>query len=123
MHPLAARVVKELAGDAARFAARQLTDKLALGSDLILTMTKAHRDSVLELAPRQLHNTFTLDEASRLASRSDATDLASLSSLRARLARDEVEDIFDPIGSSDGIFRSVGLQIHRLLPPIIELTC
>src|SRR6478735_2248705 len=70
-HPIqhdAALVLEKLGGEASNFAARQLTSRIALDADLILTMTKEHRDTVLDLAPNQLHRTFTVSEASRVAS-------------------------------------------------------
>ena len=59
----AAPVLKRLGGDPSGFAARQLTPKIAADADLILTMTRVHREVVLEAVPRQLHKTFTLSEA------------------------------------------------------------
>ena len=58
--------LRKLGGDPSNFTARQLTSKIASSADLVLTMTRPHRDSVLELAPRQLNRTFTLVEAARL---------------------------------------------------------
>jgi protein-tyrosine phosphatase len=66
VQPNAALVLEKLGGDASGFAARQLTSRIASDADLVLTMTRAHRDAVLELAPHRLHRTFTLREAARL---------------------------------------------------------
>jgi protein-tyrosine phosphatase len=123
-HPIhrdAALVLEKLGGDASNFAARQLTSTIASGADLVLTMTRAHRDTVLELAPRQLHNTFTLTEAARLASAYDARDIADLATLRPNLAAHEVSDVPDPIGRSAEFFAMVCAQIADLLPPVLEL--
>jgi protein-tyrosine phosphatase len=84
-------------------------------------MTKAHRDGVLELAPRLLRRTFTLTEAARLASEHHAQTVDDLAALRPGLATREVPDIADPIGQSTDIFAMVGAQIADLLPPILEL--
>ena len=84
-------------------------------------MSRAHRDTVLELAPRQLHKTFTLTEAARLASTGNARSVADLAALRPNLAAHEVSDIPDPIGQSAEFFAMVGAQIADLLPPILEL--
>ena len=67
IHKDAAVVLEKLRGDASSFAARQLTYKVASSADLIVTMTRDHRDIVLEAAPRQIQRTFTLTEAARLA--------------------------------------------------------
>jgi protein-tyrosine phosphatase len=57
-----------LGGDSSEFTARQLTAKIALSADLLVTMIREHRDAVLGLAPGQLHKTFTLarSESTRL---------------------------------------------------------
>jgi protein-tyrosine phosphatase len=123
-HPIhhdAALVLEKLGGDVSNFAARQLTSKIASDPDLVLTMTRAHRDTVLELAPHKLHSTFTLSEASQLAAESKARDIADLAALRPTLAAHQVADIPDPIGQSAEFFEMVGSQIADLLPPILEL--
>ena len=84
-------------------------------------MTRAHRDRVLELSPQQLHRTFTLNEAARLASTGNAQNVADLAALRPNLAAHELSDIPDPIGQSAEFFAMVGAQIADLLPPILEL--
>ncbi len=121
IHPDAARVLEELGGDVSNFAARQLTARIASDADLVLTMTKAHRDTVLELAPRQLHRTFTLSEASRLASEFNAQTVSDLAALRPQLAAHELSDVPDPIGRGAETYSMVGSQIADLLLPILEL--
>ena len=123
-HPIqrdAALVLEKLGGEASNFAARQLTSRIASDADLILTMTRAHRDAVLQLAPHRLHRTFTLSEAARLASEYNAQTVADLEALRPQLAAHELPDIPDPIGQSAEFFAMVGSQIADLLPPILEL--
>ena len=97
-HPIqhdAALVLEKLGGEVSNFAARQLTSRIASDADLVLTMTRAHRDTVLELAPRQLHRTFTLSEAARLASECNARNVADLAALRPHLAAHELSDVPD----------------------------
>ena len=123
-HPIhrdAAHVLQELGGEASNFTARQLTAKIASGADLVVTMTKAHRDAVLELAPNKLHKTFTLIEAARLIAECKAKTIKDLSNLRPQLAAGEVLDIDDPIGQDAEVFLRVGSQIAELLPPMLEL--
>jgi protein-tyrosine phosphatase len=110
-----------LGGEVSNFAARQLTSKIASDADLVLTMTRAHRDTVLELAPQQLHRTFMLTEAARLATEFSARSVAELAALRPHLASHEPLDITDPIGKSAAVFARVGAQIADLVTPIIEL--
>jgi protein-tyrosine phosphatase len=121
IHPEAARVIERLGGDPSDFAARQLTPRIAGDADLVITMTRAHRDAVLGMAPRQLRRTFTLSEAALLVSKLNAQNVADLASLRPHLPSTEVSDIPDPIGQGPEIFASVGAQIADLLPPVLEL--
>lgn len=123
-HPIqldAALVLEKLGGEASNFAARQLTSRIATEAELVLTMTRAQRDTVLELAPHQLHRTFTLSEAARLASDFDARHAADLAALRPQMAAHELPDIPDPIGQSAEFFAMVGSAIAELLPPILDL--
>ncbi|MCB9409830.1 low molecular weight phosphatase family protein [Mycolicibacterium sp.] len=120
VHPDAARVLEGLGGDAAGFAARQLTANIANDADLVIAMTKAHRDAVLELAPRQLHRTFTLTEAAQLVTEFDPADVKELATLRSRLRAEQSPDVPDPIGQDQEFFDQVGSQIAELVRPIIE---
>jgi protein-tyrosine phosphatase len=121
IHHEAAAVLENMGGQSTDFAARQLTFKIASKADLILTMTKAHRDAVLEVAPRQLRRTFTLGEAARLATNYDARNLADLSALRTQLGSHDSDDIPDPIGQDAEVFATVGALIAELVPPVLEL--
>lgn len=123
-HPIhrdAAVVLEALGGDPSNFAARQLNSRVASAADLILTMTMAQRGAALQLAPHQLHRTFTLSEASRLASDVNVRNLSDLAALRPRLAANQLSDVPDPIGQSSEFFATVGVQILDLLPPVLEL--
>ncbi|CAN1529839.1 Wzb Protein-tyrosine-phosphatase [Mycobacteriaceae bacterium] len=123
-HPIhrdAAHVLEQMGAHTSDFAARQLTQKIALKADLIIAMTREHRDIVLETAPRQLPRTFTLMETARLTSEFGARTISDLAALRPRLAANELLDIPDPIGQSPEVFAAVGAQIASLLPPIMEL--
>jgi protein-tyrosine phosphatase len=121
IQPYAARVLEELGGDASNFAARQLTPAIAADADLVLTMTRAHRDDVLKLAPHQLHRTFTLREAARLASECNARNVAELAGFRPQFSANAPLDIPDPIGQDDVFFATVGADIADLLPPVLEV--
>jgi protein-tyrosine phosphatase len=121
VQPNAALVLEKLGGDASGFAARQLTARIASDADLVLTMTRAHRDAVLELAPHRLHRTFTLREAARLVSECHARNVDDLAALRPQLVVDETSDIPDPIGQSAEYYSTIGSQIADLVPLILEL--
>ena len=120
MHPEAARVLVELGGDPSGFIARQLTARQLTEADLVLTMTREHRDAVLELAPRRLHQTFTLTEAAALITGFSPKDVAGLAGLRPHLRADQVLDVTDPIGQSPAVFEQVGSQIAALMAPVVE---
>jgi len=120
VHPDAARVLEGLGGDPGGFAARQLTAKIAADADLVIAMTKAHRDAVLELSPRQLHRTFTLTEASCLVTEFRPADVNELAALRPRLRADQSPDVPDPIGQDQEFFDQIGSQIAELVRPIVE---
>jgi protein-tyrosine phosphatase len=123
-HPIqheAARIIEKLGGDVSDFAARHLSARIASKADVIITMTRAHRDVVLELAPRKLHSTFTLSEAAHLVTDCEATSVAELSARRPQLAEHVIVDITDPIGQSAEVLATVGSEIAALLPPVLEL--
>lgn len=72
-----ARLVTAAGADAHGFAARQLTADMVRESDLVLTMTRAHRAAVVELAPAAVRRTFALRELARLADAAVAADASS----------------------------------------------
>lgn len=121
MHPEAARVLETLGGDPSGFAARQLTPRIAADADLVLTMAAAHRDAVLELAPRQLRKTFTLSEAATLIAAYEPASVAELAALRPRSAAHQVTDVADPIGRDAAFFAATGAHISKLMQPILTL--
>lgn len=121
MHNDAELVLQSLGGSASNFAARQLSQRIAAQADLILTMTRAHRDWVLEMTPNKLNTTFTLCEASRLAVEYGAKTFAELPALRSQLVAGSYLDIEDPIGKSAEIFTAVGTQIADVLPAVMGM--
>lgn len=121
IHHESALIIEQLGADPSDFAARQLTPRIASSADLVITMTKAHRDTVLEMAPTQLRRTFTLGEAACLVTEGNAQSLEHLAELRPRWASKRATDLTDPIGRSSEVYAQVGAQIALLLPPIIEL--
>lgn len=121
IHADAALVLQQLGGDPTGFAARQLTAKVVSDADLILTMTMAHRDRVLELSPHKLARTFTLGEAYTLTTQFHAQTISDLAGLRPRLTDSGRLDVLDPIGQDSKVFESIGTQIAELLVPIVKL--
>lgn len=121
MHPESAIVLEGLGGEASGFAARQLTSRIAASADLVLAMTRAHRDEVLELAPRKLRQTFVLSEAARLAAAFDLRDISELAGFRSQLKATDISDVPDPIGQNRESYELVGSQIAASLKPVLEL--
>jgi protein-tyrosine phosphatase len=121
IQPHAANVLEKLGGHASNFAARQLTWAIAGDADLVLTMTRPHRDYVLKLAPQRLHRIFTLGEAAHLASECNARNIEDLAAFRPRLPAHGGPDVPDPIDHDQAFFAMVGAQIADLLPPVLEL--
>lgn len=121
IHQEAADVLENMGGVASDFAARQLTRRIVFDADLVLAMTKAHRDKVLELAPHKLSSTFALAEAAALASMGDNNrNIADLAALRPHVAAHDWSDVPDPIGQSRAVFEAVGSQIAELLTPVLD---
>lgn len=121
IHDKAAVVLQKLGGDPSGFAAQQLSEKLASKADLVLAMTRGHRDKILGVAPRLLKRTFTLAEAAAIASHPEAKTIGDLALLRPLTATQSLVDVPDPIGQDAEVFEAVGAQIAALLPPVVEL--
>ncbi|WBP97162.1 low molecular weight phosphatase family protein [Mycolicibacterium neoaurum] len=121
IHTEAKRVLLRLGGDGEEFAARQLNARLAASADLILTMTRAHRNTVLEVAPQCLKRTYTVVEAARLVTELNARSVADLANLRPHLSTNDVADIADPIGQQPEVFAEIGDEIAAALRPLLEL--
>ncbi|BBZ79556.1 protein-tyrosine-phosphatase [Mycolicibacterium anyangense] len=121
IHPESVRVIESRGGDASNFSARRLSKRIASGADLILTMSRAHSNAVLEAAPAQLRRTFTLPQAARLVTDHAPESITDLAALRPQVAADTWWDVTDPIGRSSDVFDTVGARIADLLPPILEL--
>ena len=66
MHPDSALVLRGYGAEPGDFQACQPDGRIAASADLVLTMTRAHRVEVLQVAPRALQRTFTLPEAAAL---------------------------------------------------------
>lgn len=129
MHPDSALVLEGLGGTAGDFRARQLMDGMITEADLVLTMTRAHRQDVLHRVPRALHRTFTLTEAAALlrllpvpAPEPCARGrrlVADLATARPQRHSGEDDDIQDPIGQPLEVHAEVGQVIADALLPLL----
>lgn len=120
IQPPMARLLEERGVDAGGFAARQVTKPMAASADLILTATRRHRATIVDLDPAAVRRTFTLREFARLAGAVDPGRLAQAAenpTAPARLAalvplaaagRQEVpadlDDIIDPFQRSEAVY-------------------
>lgn len=118
MEPHAARALLDLGGDPSGFVARRLTPPIASAGDLVLTMSRSHRDRILEMAPRQLHRTFTLVEAALLLEITGEPDPSHWSRVRNTIAAEDL-DVPDPIGLPMDVFVDVGALIAETLIPVL----
>lgn len=130
------------------FHARRVTERMLRDADLVLTMTRAHRATVVALAPATMKRVFALREfaalAARLSPSADAPEparlprhqravhngfAANLLALRdwASLNRDLVGhapadsfDVVDPYGLSAEVYRESFEQIDEALSMILR---
>lgn len=138
MDSSAGLVLTGLGGSAEGFRARQLLVEDIHPADLVLTMTRRQRASVLQLAPRMLSRTFTLREAAALLPAVDVGGIvvesdfthrgrrlvAALAQHRPARGMDRAgvgDDIADPIGRDLQIYQRVGDAIARALLPLLEV--
>jgi protein-tyrosine-phosphatase len=133
VHPDSALVLTGLGGNPAGFAARQLVDAMANRADLTLTLTRSHRQAVLNAAPRALPRTFTLREAADLMRIVDVAEphdsdsfpgrcralVKAMSTARSRRTTDAADDVADPIGRPLEFHEQVGEEIAGALLPVL----
>ncbi|SDF64200.1 arsenate reductase/protein-tyrosine-phosphatase family protein [Klenkia brasiliensis] len=135
MDPDAAVVLAGLGGDADGFGARAFLPWMAEQADLVLTLERGHRSTVLERAPRALRRTFTLREASAVLGLLRPTDLPTATDLDERgrhlvaaLARRRNDwrgssgatDITDPYRRPPEVHAQVGSDIAAALLPLLR---
>lgn len=134
MDKRSAAALESLGGDPAGFRARTIVRDMAIHADLVLTMTRKQRRTVLADAPRALRHTFTLPEAADLLRTADLrgiTDLpvhqragelaVRLNTARAYRMSLEADDVNDPIGHSSSVHKEVGTRIARKLRPLADV--
>lgn len=119
----AARQLVALGGDPAGLVGAQLGEKHTDAADLILTMTRRQRDSVVRRFPRAMRRTFTLAEFAALSQAAAASEPRAIveEAVRRRFSvklRD-IDDVPDPINASEEVHRAVATQIDRLVDTIV----
>ncbi|MGY1635515.1 hypothetical protein ACI78V_02535 [Geodermatophilus sp. SYSU D00742] len=133
MDPRSAAALAELGVDPRDFRSQRLTPELAASADMVLTMTRQHRRSTLELTPRGLRRTFTVREAADLLRSADLSGLdrmpleARTRELGIRLDAQRRwrvssgnDDIEDPIGRRLPVHQQVANTIAAALRPLTD---
>jgi len=135
-HAVSAPMVPLIAAagaDATGFAARQLTADMIREADLVIALTRAHRSEVVELVPSAVRRTFTLLEIARLVAHVDpqavhgagptpGARLRALPGLAAavrHVAGSGTDDVADPIGGSEAVYRA---SYDAMAPALSTLT-
>jgi protein-tyrosine-phosphatase len=133
MHPATALVLQGFGGDPSGFVARQLSNDMINGADLVLSLTSAHRSAVLQDVPGALSRTFTLSEAASLitslAPRTPPSGeglaergrslVQAMVAIRSRRLTSDV-DVPDPIGRSLEFHQEVAEVIAAALIPVLQ---
>lgn len=102
--PQAVLVMREQGIDLEQHRACQVTREMVRSADLVLTMTRHHKQYVLALEPTAKDKTWTLGE------------------MAVRTGKDTslVQDVDDPFGRSEDTYRTVRGQLQTLLEPVVE---
>jgi protein-tyrosine phosphatase len=148
MEPGAVRALTDLGVDADDFGATPLTSPLLAASDLVLVATRDHRSAVVGLLPAAVRRTFTLFELARIAESAPPRPGAAMTSTDAahspddlhqavawaaqvrgsvpRPERDEADDLADPLGESDQVYReraaAVAASVERIVRYLLGST-
>jgi protein-tyrosine phosphatase len=134
MDTRSAAALVELGGNPLGFVAQSVVADAVTNADMVLTMTRRQRRTVLSQAPRGLRHTFTLPEAADLLSTADLTGIVQLplrvrarelavrlNAGRARRFVEESDDVLDPIGQSGSVHNQVAARIARKLRPLADV--
>lgn len=131
----AALAISGLGIDTDRFRARELSDVMLAGADLVLTATRDHRATAVTMAPRSARRTFTIREFGRLCTGVDAASLPAgdvvarareivlaASERRGLVPASYAEDeIDDPYGARQADFATSVRLIEESLQPFVSL--
>src|SRR5512144_2870113 len=134
MEPHAVTALGEVGMTCDDFAARELSEQMVAGADLLLAMTREHRAAVVTLQPRASRRTFTLREFNRLCAAVDPERLptgdvveragalvAAAAAARGSLppVPQQADDVPDPYGAPLALFRdAVALIADTLARPL-----
>jgi protein-tyrosine phosphatase len=137
-HPISepmAALLRDRGIEPDKFEARQLTEQVLRGTDLILSMTHAQRGLVVELGPAAVRRTFTLREFARLLSWVNPSELpagAPAERLRAAIplaaaqrgrerTSPDQDDVVDPFRLSNAVYVDSFMQISSAVDNVARL--
>lgn len=95
----AVRVLAEIGVDLSSHRSRLLTPKMIEDADLVVAMTREHRNGILEMAPRAQRKVIVLGELDP--------------------ARDD-PDVVDPMGGDEETYRRARREMERLVDLLID---
>lgn len=105
-------VLKELGIDATGHRARKVSSYLLEEFDLILTMTNLHKVGIEELAPELTEQVFLLKEFTERNTLNKQDPIESI---------EKVNEILDPFGQSEEIYRQSREEIKSEIQILIDL--
>ena len=133
IEPGSARLLEARGVDTSNYAARQLTEEMAAGADLVLAATREHRRLIVKVAPFALRRVFAvldfadlcegLTPADVARARGDnvvAQLVAAAGCRRAQVParQDDAADVVDPFMRGDAVFRQMQAQLNGPLATI-----
>jgi protein-tyrosine phosphatase len=131
----AARAISDLGIESGDFRARELSDTMLAGADVVLTATRDHRATAVTMLPKCGRRTFTMREFGRLCGGIDASelppgDMAARAREIVRAAGDrrglvpatyDEDEIADPYGARQADFGTSVRLIEESIRPFVSL--
>jgi protein-tyrosine phosphatase len=125
----AVQALQEKGIDISHHSARRLNRTLIESADLVIAMSREHRDATLRIAPSAARRTFTIKELVHLLEADRAlapeNELSPYERMMARIERANArraappgatrhEDVGDPLGKGLAAFRDAAWELERL---------
>lgn len=111
----AVKVMEEWGIDLLGHRSRQLTEDMVSNADLVLTMTRTHKEHILNMFPENAGKVFTLKEYARYNGTKCSSDFNS-----AGYAYDYTLDIPDPYGGNREAYRKCAEEIRAQMHQVID---
>ncbi|WP_147916073.1 low molecular weight phosphatase family protein [Ruania zhangjianzhongii] len=137
IHPPMATLLTAVGAAVDGFRATQLTESTVRQADLILTLTRHHRASVVDLWPGAVRRTFTLAELARALQLVDPAELPARASAAERLTAalpqaavlrgqivptsPDADDVIDPYGRDEEVYREAFAAIREAVTSIADV--